>query len=134
MRKEKNPMKTMMNNTVKAGSFALGLSLMLAVFSYGQATVPVGGSTAAQALPAAGPGRPATVPADYVITPFGYFHPSCVTQLGNGDEVRQDENAVRHTDGTYDSIQACAYTHYEANGEVVDLLTRPVPVRVPPQN
>jgi hypothetical protein len=112
-------MKPAMKNTVKAGSFALGLSLMLSTLCYGQATMPLDGSTAAQALPTAGPARPATVPADYVITPFGYFHPSCVMQLGNGDEVRKDENAIRHSNGTYDSIQACAYAHYEANGETV---------------
>jgi hypothetical protein len=32
--------------------------------------------TAAQAQAPAGPNRPAAVPLDYVITPFGYFHPS----------------------------------------------------------
>jgi hypothetical protein len=50
--------------------------------------------TAAQALPLAGPKRPATVPADYVITPFGYVDPSCVTHLAKGDVVRQDKNAI----------------------------------------
>ena len=73
--------------------------------------------TAAQALPHAGPRRPATVPADYVITPFGYFHPSCVTHLAKGDVVRQDENAIQHANGTYDNIHACAYAHYEADGK-----------------
>src|SRR5208283_920148 len=46
--------------------------------------------TAAQALTPAGPKRPATVPAGYVITPYGYFDPSCVTHLAKGDVVRQD--------------------------------------------
>jgi hypothetical protein len=32
----------------------------------------------AQAQKLAGPNRPAVVPEGYVITPFGYFHPSCV--------------------------------------------------------
>jgi len=112
-------MKTAMTNTLKAGSLALGVSLMLTILCYGQATVLVDGSTSAQTLTPAGPERPAAVPADYVITPFGYFHPSCVMHLGNGDEVRKDENAIRHSDGTYDGIQACGYAHYEANGEAV---------------
>lgn len=108
-----------LKNKLKSGSSAFGLALMLATVCYGQATMPVDGLTAAQALPTAGPGRPAAVPADYVITPFGYFHPSCVMNLGNGDEVRQDENSVRHSNGTYDRIPLCEYAHYEGNGEAV---------------
>ena len=37
-------------------------------------TMPAAGLIAAQ-VPA-GAKRPAAVPADYLITPFGYFHPS----------------------------------------------------------
>jgi hypothetical protein len=75
--------------------------------------------TAAQALPLAGSHRPATVPADYVITPFGYFHPSCVNQLAEGDVLHQDEKTIEHANGTFDKIQACAYPHYRADGEAV---------------
>src|SRR5580700_10471927 len=75
--------------------------------------------TAAQALPLAGPKRPATVPAGYVITPFGYFDPSCVTHLAKGDVLRQDEKAIEHANGTYDTMRVCAYAHYTADGEKV---------------
>jgi hypothetical protein len=92
---------------------------MLTTLCYGQATVPVDGLPASQAPPTAAPAPPAQVPADYVITPFGYFHPTCIMRLGNGDEVRKDENAIRHSDGTYDGVQACGYPHYEANGDAV---------------
>ena len=108
-----------MKNSLKAGLIALCLALMPTALCYGQATVPVDGRTVGQALPTAGPGLPAAVPADYVITPFGYFHPSCVMHLGNGDEVRKDENSVRHSNGTYDRIPSCGYARYEANGEAV---------------
>ena len=67
-------------------------------------TMLVAGLTAAQAQTAAGQKRPATVPADYFNTPFGYFHPSCVTHLAKGDVVRKDESAIRHTNGTSDNI------------------------------
>jgi hypothetical protein len=80
-------------------------------------TMLVAGLPAAQAQSPAGPKRPATVPADYVITPFGYFHPSCVTHLAKGDVVRQDENAIQHANGTSDNIPGCAYAHYTADGE-----------------
>jgi hypothetical protein len=82
-------------------------------------TMLVAGLTAAQALTTAGPNRPATVPANYVITPFGYFDPSCVTHLAEGDDVRQDENVIRHANGSYDNIHVCAYAHYKADGEKV---------------
>jgi len=75
--------------------------------------------TAAQALTPAGPKRPATVPAGYVITPYGYFDPSCVTHLAKGDVVRQDANVVQHTNGASDNIHVCAYPHYKADGEKV---------------
>ncbi len=54
-------------------------------------TMLVAGLTAAHALTPAGPKRPATVPEDFVVTPFGLFHPSCVRQLGQGDVLHEDE-------------------------------------------
>src|SRR5277367_4811909 len=107
-----------MKNPGRATIAALCLALMATTQSYSQATVPLDASTADHALPTAGPGRPAAVPADYVVTPFGYFHPSCVMHLGNGDEVRKDETSVRHSDGTTDHIPPCGHAHYEANGDV----------------
>jgi hypothetical protein len=74
------------------------------------------GLTAAQALTPAGPKRPAGVPSDYVITPFGYYHASCVTHLAKGDEVRRNENSIKHADGTSDSIHVCAFAHFKADG------------------
>jgi len=82
-------------------------------------TMLVAGLNVAQALTPAGPKRPAVVPVDYVITPYGYFHPSCVTHLAKGDEVRQDEKAIRHANGASDSIHVCAFPHYKADGEKV---------------
>jgi hypothetical protein len=64
----------------------------------------------------AGPNRPALLPADYPVTPFGYFHPSCVQHLAKGDEVRRDEKAIRHANGTLDNIQARAFPHFKADG------------------
>jgi hypothetical protein len=80
-------------------------------------TLLVAGLTAAQALTPAGPKRPAGVPEDYVITPFGYYHPTCVTHLAEGDVVRQDANAIRHADGSFESAHVCAYPHFDAKGE-----------------
>jgi len=82
--------------------------------------------TAAQAQAPAGPKRPAAVPADFVITPFGYFHPSCVNHLAKGDVLREDESVIQRANGTYENIQECAYPHFEADGAKVVGDVRPV--------
>jgi hypothetical protein len=75
--------------------------------------------TAAQSQSLAGPKRPAAVPADFVVTPFGYFHPSCVNHLAKGDVLLQDEGAIQRSNGTYENIRECAYPHFEADGTKV---------------
>jgi len=77
------------------------------------------GLTAAQAQTSAGTKRPAAVPADYVITPFGYYHPSCVNHLAQGDEIREAANVVVHKDGTSAPVTQCTYPHFRADGEKV---------------
>ncbi len=62
---------------------------------------------------------PAGVPEGYVVTPFGYYHASCVQILAEGDELRPDELVIQHKDGSLDSMRACAYAHYTAGGEAV---------------
>jgi hypothetical protein len=64
----------------------------------------------------AGPRRPSEVPANYVITPFGYFHPSCVMHLRQGDEVQRDAKVIQHTDGSNEAIALCAYPHFTGDG------------------
>jgi hypothetical protein len=73
----------------------------------------------AQAQKLVGTNRPAAVPEGYVVTPFGYFHPSCVREVGSGDTVLAD-GRVQHADGGVDAaVSACAYPRYSARGEVV---------------
>jgi hypothetical protein len=67
----------------------------------------------------AGPRRPAAVPADFVITPFGYFHPSCVNHLAKGDVLQIDQKAIQHTNGISTKIPECAYPHYTSDGEAI---------------
>ncbi len=82
----------------------------------GIAGMLVAGLTAAQAQMPAGPNRPATVPAGYVITPFGYFHPSCVVKLAEGDELLTGNKIIRHASGSTEKMHECAYPHYRADG------------------
>src|SRR5579875_3418029 len=63
--------------------------------------------------------RPASVPEGYAITPNGYFHPSCLKELAEGDTILRDEGNIRHADGTFDTIPACKYPHYTRTGKLV---------------
>jgi len=62
--------------------------------------------------------RPATVPAEFVITPFGYFHPSCVLQLAEGNILLAD-GRVQHSNGTIEAAPRCQYPHYTSGGIAV---------------
>jgi uncharacterized repeat protein (TIGR03803 family) len=75
--------------------------------------------TTARAQAPAGPNRPVGVPDGYVITPSGYFHPSCVRQLKEGETLLEDGRVLQHADGTTESVPACAYPRYTARGEIV---------------
>ena len=62
--------------------------------------------------PPAGPNRPANVPDGYVITPVGYFHPSCVQSLAKGERQLAD-GRVQHSDGSIEEkVAVCSYPHY----------------------
>lgn len=66
--------------------------------------------------PLAGPDRPANVPMGYVITPAGYFHPSCVQSLSKGERLLAD-GRLQHADGSVENAPAvCSYPRYLANG------------------
>jgi hypothetical protein len=66
--------------------------------------------------PVAGPRRPANVPEDYVVTPAGYFHASCVRSLARGERLLTD-GRVQHADGSIDqNATTCAYPRYTAAG------------------
>jgi hypothetical protein len=83
------------------------------------AAMPLAGVVAAQAQTPAGPNRPATVPSGYVITPFGYFHSSCVVHLAKGDELRPSQRVIHHANGASSQMPACGYPHYSVTGEPV---------------
>lgn len=71
------------------------------------------------AHPSAGPRRPASVPDNYVITPFGYFHPSCVQTLAKGEQLLAD-GRIQRADGTASSHAAvCGYTRFSHSGEIL---------------
>ena len=67
----------------------------------------------------AGANRPASVPSDYVITPFGYFHPSCVRTAKQGETVLGD-GRIRFKDGSEETVAPfCSFPHYTPKGKLV---------------
>ncbi|HEX8712582.1 MAG TPA: hypothetical protein VF730_11960 [Terracidiphilus sp.] len=64
----------------------------------------------------AGPDRPANVPQGYLLTPFGYFHPSCVQRIAEGETLLAD-GRVQHKDGTVTKKKpVCRYPRYDRRG------------------
>lgn len=75
-------------------------------------------SDSANALPQR-TSRPPQVPEDYVISPFGYFHPSCVRNVPDGAIV-MDDGRIQQADGSVDvSVPVCFYPHYSPDGTLV---------------
>jgi hypothetical protein len=62
---------------------------------------------------------PAGLPEGYVVTPFGYYHSSCVQILAQGDVLKPDELVIQHKDGSLDSMRACEFEHYTSAGTAV---------------
>jgi hypothetical protein len=59
--------------------------------------------------------RPANVPSDYVATPAGYFHPSCVVYLADGEQVTA-RGDVRQPDQSVRQVQACTRPSFDMQG------------------
>jgi hypothetical protein len=80
---------------------------------------------------AVGPNRPANVPSDYVITPFGYFHPSCVRQARQGETVLAD-GRLRFADGSEETTApVCGFPRYSPTGApLVEGLSNPDPLSI----
>jgi len=83
----------------------------------------VASSDAVDNPPAEGP-APSTFspPADYVLTPNGYFHESCVVNLGDGEKL-EGKATIRHRDGTTSPVPACDYPRYDKHGRVIQVST-----------
>lgn len=76
----------------------------------------------------AGANRPAQVPSDYVVTPFGYMHSSCVQSIKEGETLLAT-GKIQHTDGTKTGGAPCAHQTFAADGSPKD----PAPKSVKPQ-
>lgn len=58
------------------------------------------------------PAVPAAVPADYVVTPFGFVHKTCYRKAAERDRIGAD-GVVTHKDGTPETLQRCGYSRLD---------------------
>ena len=61
--------------------------------------------------------RPAAVPLDFVPTPNGWFHPSCIIEVREDEVVR--DRRIERADGTKRDIARCKHPHYDRRGSAV---------------
>lgn len=61
--------------------------------------------------------RPEAVPLEYVETPSGYFHPSCVIAVREDEFVRGD--VIERADGAKRHIPRCDHPHYDRRGNAI---------------
>ena len=65
--------------------------------------------------------RPSNVPEDYVPTPVGWRHRSCVVSLGADETLAEDH--IRKADGTKRQLTQCAHLAYDREGRAFDPAT-----------
>jgi hypothetical protein len=96
------------------------LILPFVLASNGQ--TPSGQALNGQALSSqrwAGPNRPPQVPEGYVVTPFGYFHPSCVLRITEGEMLLED-GRIQHENGVADAnAPFCSYPRFSPTGALI---------------
>lgn len=71
--------------------------------------------------------RPVGVPPGFVATPDGWFHPSCILELHEGDRLNRSTGAVELATGGRRAIAACAYPSYTPSGRVRSSSKFPTP-------
>ena len=63
-------------------------------------------------------GRPPAVPNEFLVTPNGYFHPSCVQHVDSNEVVDTDSKWITKQ-GFPTRKLACQYSHYDADGREI---------------
>ena len=64
--------------------------------------------------------RPAGVPLDYVVTPNGLFHPSCVIEVRDTERLAADGAVLRADGSVAREAATCAYPRYVLHGDGVE--------------
>ena len=86
--------------------------------------------TQTQGLAVSQIGPPSGVPTNYVFTHHGFFHPSCVIHVNNGETINSDGDIIQ-TDGQIRKVSPCPYQHFDDAANAIDGPLLPVSHRVP---
>ncbi|HKO46433.1 MAG TPA: hypothetical protein VJV79_01840 [Polyangiaceae bacterium] len=62
--------------------------------------------------------RPTSVPADYVVTPVGYLHPSCIAGMSESETLVNGK--ITGKNGSSRAVPKCAYPRYDRAGAIVE--------------
>lgn len=100
------------------GFVVLGLALSCAASLPARAN-EISDQALASAAPTLALHAPAGVPQGYVVTPFGYFHASCVRIIAGRDALLGD-GRVERADGAVTPAQNCRFPHYTASGKRIE--------------
>jgi hypothetical protein len=105
--KEENPMN--LDRRICAALFA-AITAFGATAAHAAALTKVGDLQEAS--------RPAGIPLDYVVTPNGLFHASCVVKVEENDLITANGD-VRHADGSVREATVCAYARFDRAGKLI---------------
>src|SRR5689334_3979733 len=97
---------------MKKASLIIGASVVVGVLCVARDADAAG----AQAIDR----RPSNVPADFVFTTNGYFHPSCILHVPKDHMVLQSGDQLR-PDGTILKVPPCSYSRYDIQGNEIKL-------------
>lgn len=78
--------------------------------------------------------RPASVPGDYVPTPFGWFHPSCVVALDNDEVLDGGRGVIARRNGQTRTVPPCTRPRYDRHGRFLELEQTSSPAQTPTIN
>lgn len=73
--------------------------------------------TALAHAPLAIPTRGAA-PEGYLATPHGFFHPSCVIEIGS-DEKQAPDGSIQRASGAIRSVAPCKFAHFDRSGRAI---------------
>ena len=97
----------------------LALSCALSLSARSARADEASDKTLLNAVPTLARHAPAAVPADYVVTPFGYFHPSCVRTVGPHDLLLGD-GRLKRASGALTPAHSCRFAHYTIGGRRIE--------------
>lgn len=63
--------------------------------------------------------RPASVPANFIATPNGWFDPACVVTLTDGERVTADGTVLRSSGAISRAPRLCPSPHYDRQGRAI---------------